>query len=137
MVPPRARSGTVVSSIARKCMFTCTRGAVKACACQHMAQGQLMDRDKGHTGMADQIGQGRQAEIDTLKRNAPGLAVQRLMLYVFVEGHHRDQLRPGPATRDDMERCWGLADLLASPAGELLAHNSDLRRAGSPSTGAG
>ena len=110
---------------------------MQARACQHMALDQLMDRGERHTGMADQIGQGRQAEIDTLKRNAPGLAVQRLMLSVFVEGHHRDHLRPGPATRNDVEGIWRLADLLASSAGELLADNSDLRGAGSPSIGAG
>jgi len=55
--------------------------------------------------MADQIGQSRQAETNTLKRNTPRLAIQRLMLSVFVKGHHRDQLRPGPTTRNDVERC--------------------------------
>src|SRR5690606_28549254 len=86
---------------------------------------QLMDRGQRHTGMADQIGESGQAEINTLACNALALAVQRLMLAIFVEGHHGDQAGPGPATRDDMEWRWRLANLLAGPAGELLAHRLD------------
>ncbi len=98
---------------------------MQARRCQNMGLDQLMDRAERDTGMADQISQGGQAEINSLSRNALGLAIQRRMLSVFVEGRHRDQLRSGPTTGNGVEGRWRLADLLATPAGELLPHRLD------------
>ncbi len=47
------------------------------------------------------------------------------MLAELIEGDHRQQARTGPTARDHMERRRRLADLLAVPAGELLAHMLD------------
>ena len=44
------------------------------------------------------------------------------MLAVLLEQDHREQARAGPAARRRVERCRRLADCLAAPAGELLAH---------------
>ena len=51
---------------------------------QHMLLDQFVDRGQRHAGMADQICQSGQAEIDALSCNALGLPVQRLVLSVFV-----------------------------------------------------
>ena len=47
------------------------------------------------------------------------------MLPVLLEQDHRQQARPGKAARQHVERRRRLADLLAGPAGELLAHVLD------------
>ena len=63
---------------------------------QHMSLDQLMDRGERHTGMTDQIGESRQAQIDALARNALGLAVQRLMLASYLS-KATIAIRLGPA----------------------------------------
>jgi hypothetical protein len=57
-----------------------------------------------------------------LARVALGLAVERLMLPVLLEHDYSEQARSGEAARQHMERRRRLADPLALPAGELLAH---------------
>lgn len=47
------------------------------------------------------------------------------MLPVLVEQQHGQEAGAGPSTRGDMERRRRLRDLLAVPAGELLAHRLD------------
>ena len=132
-------------------------------SCQHMTFDRCVDRDECHTGMADQIGKSGQTDIHAFAHKPPGLTVQRRVLtarhcsrtngarWPALGGRHRDRMRPGPATGNRMERRRSsgrsstgrasdpphLADLPASPAGELPAPDSDLRGAGSPSTGAG
>ena len=104
---------------------------MQAHRCQNMALDHLMDWAERDTGMANQISQGGQTEIDALAGNALGLSVQRLMLSVFVEGHHRDQLRPGPTAGNGVEGCRWLADFLATAACELLTDRlDDLQRLG-------
>jgi hypothetical protein len=71
------------------------------------------------------VGQGRQAERHPFAAIAFGLAVQRLMLNKLLERDHRQQVRPGPAARYDMEGGGCLADGLAVAAGELLPHVLD------------
>ena len=73
----------------------------------------------------DLIGQGRQAERHAFPGVAFGLAVERLMLPELLEQDHRQQAGTGPAAGDHMERRRRLADLLAVPAGELLADMLD------------
>ena len=47
------------------------------------------------------------------------------MLAELFESDHRQEARPRPAARNDVERRRRLADLLAVPAGELLPHGLD------------
>ena len=81
-------------------------------------------RERGGAG-ADLVGERREAEIDAFAGIALGLAVQRLVLAELLEEDRRQQVRPGPAPRGRMERRRRLADPLAVPAGELLAHGLD------------
>ena len=71
------------------------------------------------------VGQRRQAEQHAFPGVALGLPVQRDVLAVFLEQHHGEQARPGPATRDGVEGCRRLSDALAGAAGEALAHGLD------------
>src|SRR3981189_1151692 len=107
-VLPLARTGTVVSS-------PCSRSAAKTCASIRLISG-----TSGAAG-SHQVGQGREAERHAFLGIAFGLAVQRLMLPELLEQDHRQQAGAGPAARDHVERRRRLADLLAVPAGELLA----------------
>jgi hypothetical protein len=50
------------------------------------------------------------------------LAIERLVLPVLLEHDHGEQARSGKAARQHRERRRRLADLLAVPARELLAH---------------
>ncbi len=68
------------------------------------------------------IGHGRHRKLDALARKLLALPVQRLMIGVFVDQDHRQQTRPRVAPGDRVERSRRLADLLAGPAAELLAH---------------
>jgi hypothetical protein len=45
---------------------------------------QRMDRGECHTRMANQVGQGRQADIYTFAHKSLGLAVQRLVLALTI-----------------------------------------------------
>lgn len=67
------------------------------------------------------------AALNTVWRNEDRLRcrLQRLVLAEFFEGDHREQVGACPATRHGMERRARLGDLLASPAGELLADRLD------------
>jgi len=71
------------------------------------------------------VGQGRQAEGYAFPGIAFGLAIERLMLAGLLEQDHRQQAGPHQATGDHVERRRRLADLLAIPAGELLADMLD------------
>jgi len=84
---------------------------------------ELVERTQKHGAAADLISQRRDAEINALARVALGLPIERLVLPVLLEQDHGEQTRPGKAARQHGERCRRLADLLAVPAGELLAHD--------------
>src|SRR6195256_485186 len=71
------------------------------------------------------IGQGGQAERHAFLGVPFGLAVEWLMLPKLLEQDHREQARTSPAPGDHMEWRRSLADLLAVPAGELLADMLD------------
>ena len=86
---------------------------------------QVVQRLQRKRAGAHLVGQRRQAEIDAFARVAVALAVQRLVLAVLLEQDHRQQVLAGPAPRRRVERRRRLRDLLASPAGELLAHRLD------------
>ncbi|SHF60822.1 hypothetical protein SAMN02745223_03094 [Devosia limi DSM 17137] len=76
-------------------------------------------------GCTHLVGKGRQAQRHAFTAIALDLPVERLMLPVLLEQHHRQQTWTGPAARHHMERRRGLADLLAVPAGDLLTHRLD------------
>ena len=92
---------------------------------EHMGLEALEDRPQHVDAGADLVGQGRQAQRHAFPGVALGLAVQRLMLAKLLEHDHRQQAGTGPAARDHVERRRRLADLLAVPARELLAHVLD------------
>ena len=92
---------------------------------EHVAADQLGERAQHGRAGADMIGQGRDVEVDALAGIGLALPVQRLVLAVLGIKDHRQQARPDMAPRNDMERRRRLGDLLARPAGELLAHGLD------------
>ena len=83
---------------------------------------QIVQRRQRERAGADLVGHGRQADVDALSGIALALPVQRLMLAILLEQDHRQQARASPCPRYRVE--WGrrLRDVLAAPAGELLAH---------------
>jgi hypothetical protein len=84
-----------------------------------------MQRTQHRRARADLIGQRRQAQLDAFAGVAFALPVERLVLAELLEQHHGKQVRAGKAARRDVERRRRLADRLALPAGELLAHRLD------------
>jgi len=81
----------------------------------------LQQRPQRHAARADLIGQRRQADLDAFARIALRLAVQRLVLAVFLEQHHREQAGAEPAARRRVEGRRRLGDLLAVATAHLLA----------------
>src|SRR5438874_7287415 len=88
-----------------------------------MSADQLVERAQKDGAAADLIGQRRHAEIDALAPVPFGLPIERLMLPILLEQDHGEQARSGKAAWQHMERRRRLADLLAIPAGELLAYD--------------
>jgi len=99
--------------------------AMQAFGRQHMGRNEVVQRAQRHRAGAHLVGQGGQAEVDAFARIAVALAVQRLVLPVLLEDDRRQQVGASPATGHRVERHRRLADLLAVPAGELLAHRLD------------
>jgi hypothetical protein len=99
--------------------------AVDPTAGEHHGFDEGIHRLQRNAGGADQIGQGRDAERDTLQAEPFGLAVQRLMEAKLVVGDHREQAGAGEGARNGVERCGFLADFLAVAAGEFLPHMLD------------
>ena len=74
---------------------------------------------------AHPVGERRDVEIDAFPRIDRALTVERQMQAVLGEQHMGEQLRSGTPARDRMRGRRRLADRLAGPAGELLAHMLD------------
>ncbi len=89
---------------------------------EDMRLDQLIERHQRGRAGADMIGHGRHRELDPLARILLALPVERLMVGVFVDQHHRQEARPGKAACDRVERRRRLRDRLARPAAELLPH---------------
>ena len=83
---------------------------------------QLIERHQRGRAGADMIGHRRHRQLDPLACKLLALAVERLMIGVFANQHHRQQARPGEAACDRVERRRRLRDLLARPAAELLPY---------------
>ena len=91
----------------------------------NMGFDQPAERHQRMTCRPDLIGQGRDAERNTLTGKALGLAVERLVPAILLEQKHREEARSRPPARNDMERCRRLRDRLAGPAREFLPHRLD------------
>ena len=83
---------------------------------------QLVERPQRRRTGADMIGHGRDRELDPLARILLALPVERLVVGVFLDQHHRQQARAGKAPGDRTEGSRRLRDRLARPAAELLPH---------------
>jgi hypothetical protein len=70
---------------------------------EHMRFDQIDQRPEHHRAGADQVGQGRQAEVDTLFGVTLALAIERLVHALLLEQDHGEQARAGKAARDHME----------------------------------
>ena len=92
---------------------------------EHMRFNTPEDRFQHRAAGPHLVGQGRQAQRHAFLGVAFGLAVERLMLPELLEQDHRQKTGTGPAPGDHMERRRSLADLLAVPAGKLLADMLD------------
>jgi hypothetical protein len=64
---------------------------------------QLIERHQRGRAGADMIGHRRHRQLDPLACKLFALAVERLMVGVFVDQDHRQQARPGKAACDCME----------------------------------
>jgi len=86
---------------------------------------QPVDRHQRKGGSANLIRQRRYAERHAFPGEPVGLAVERLMLAVLLEQQHGEEAGACPSARHDVERRRRLRDLLAIPAGKLLADGLD------------
>jgi hypothetical protein len=93
--------------------------------------GEDMGVDQGHQRRqvggagADPVGDGRDAELDTLQGIGLALAVQRLVLAELGLENHGQQVRPRPAAGNGVEWRRRLGDGLAESAGEPFADGLD------------
>jgi hypothetical protein len=95
---------------------------MNALGSEDMRLDQLVERCQHGRAGADMIGHGRDRELDPLARIVLALPVERLMVGVLLNQHHRQQARSGKAPGDRVEGCGRLRDPLARPAAELLPH---------------
>jgi len=89
---------------------------------QDMGLDHPIDGHERATRGSDLVGQRLHVERDAFACKALGLAVEWLMLAVLVEHQHGEEARASPSARGEVERRRRLCDLLAVPAGELLAN---------------
>ena len=99
--------------------------AVQPLGRHDVALDQVEERHEGEGPMADLVGQRRQRQVDPLAFEAGALPVERGVHAELVEQDRRQQLRADQAARRCVEGRGRLADLLAVPTGELLAHRLD------------
>ena len=92
---------------------------------QHVLADERQQRRQDCGAGADPAAQGRNVEVDALQGIALALPVQRQVLAKLRLQDHRQQLGPGPAPGDRVERCRWLGDGLAGAAAELLPHRLD------------
>ena len=92
---------------------------------QDMGFNALEERRQRRGAGAHLVGEGGQAQRHAFSGVALGLAVERLMLSELLEQDHGEKAGTDPASRGRVEGRRRLADLLAIPARELLAHILD------------
>ena len=88
----------------------------------HVRLDQRGQRRKRCRARAHPVRHGRDVDLDTFPGIGVALPVQRQMLPELGFQDHRQQLRPGAAAGDRVERRRRLGDRLARPAGEPLPH---------------
>jgi hypothetical protein len=91
----------------------------------HMQADQLAQWRERRGAGADPVRQGGDVEGDPLAREGLALAVQGQVLTELGLDDHRQQVGSRPATCDRVEGGRRLADRLAGPAAERLAHRLD------------
>jgi hypothetical protein len=96
--------------------------AMKARSGEHMRLDELMEWHQRRRASADMIRHGRHRQLDPLARILLALPIERLMVGVLLDQHHRQEARSRKAARDRVERRRRLRDRLARPAAELLPH---------------
>ena len=99
--------------------------AMQALGRHDMSFHKAKERIERRADRAHRVGHGRQRDRHAFQGITLGLTVQRLVLTELLEHDHRQEARPRPSPRDDMERRRRLRDLLAIAAGELLPHRLD------------
>ena len=109
--PDAADTGPAVGQNRHACVV-----AMQPLGRKDMAFDAFEDRSYRRTAGADLVGQRGQADRHALLGTAFGLPVEWLVLTKFLEQDHRQQIRPGPAARSDMEPRWRLVNDLAVPA---------------------
>ena len=82
---------------------------------------QRMQRLQRGCAGANPVGQGGDVQLNPLAGIGVALAVQGEVVGELAGQHHGQQVRPGAAARDRVERCRWLGDRLAGPATPLLA----------------
>ena len=103
--------------------------AVQPLGGEHVGVDQGHERGQVGGAGADPVGDGRDAELDALQGIGLALAVQRQVLAELGLQDHGQQVRPGPAAGDGVERRRRLGDGLAGAAARTAPAPS-----GSPST---
>ena len=98
---------------------------MEAFGCRDVGFQQTQQRLQYRAARSDGVCCGRQTDRHAFQRVTLGLPVQRLMLAELLIEEHGQQARPRPSSRDHMEWRRCLADFLAVPARELLAHRLD------------
>lgn len=96
---------------------------VQTLGAEHVLADQLMQRCQDSRRGANEIGQGRQVEVDTLPGVTFALPVERLVAALLLEQDHGQQAGADPAARYHVEGGRRLADRLAVAAAALLAHH--------------
>lgn len=87
--------------------------AVDALGSEDVRPDQLVERPQRRRAGADMIGHRRDRQLDPLARILLALPVERLVVGVLLDQHHRQQARTGKAAGNRMERRRRLADRLA------------------------
>ena len=85
----------------------------------HVGPDQLGQGREGGGAGADPVGQGGDAQLDALAGVGLALPIERQVLTELRFQDHRQQVRPGPAAGNGMERRRRLGDALAGAAAEL------------------
>ncbi len=88
---------------------------------EHMRLDQIDQRPEHNRAGADQIGHGRQTEIDALPGIALALAIERLVDAVLLEQDHGQEAWAGKAARDHMKGRWRVN--LGAKWGQLTESN--------------
>jgi hypothetical protein len=86
---------------------------VNALGREHVRLDEFMERHQRRRAGADMIRHGRHRQLDPLAGILLALPIERLMIGVLLDQHHRQQARSRKAARDGMKRRRRLRNRLA------------------------